>query len=54
MTDALPLTITLSETIEGNQIDLLREDLLPIACGGNKVCIAQRLIEDAKGRGQHV
>lgn len=47
----LPLTIHRFETIAGNRIDLLREDLLPIACGGNKVRIAQHLIEDAKGRG---
>lgn len=34
-----------------NEIFILREDLLPIACGGNKVRIALRLIEDARRRG---
>lgn len=32
----------------GNEIFLMREDLLPLACGGNKVRIAQKLITDAK------
>ena len=36
----------------GNEVFILREDLLPLACGGNKVRIAQKLIEDAKGKGE--
>lgn len=38
----------------GNEVSLLREDLLPIACGGNKVRIAQKLIEDAQKKGATV
>ena len=34
-----------------NKIFILREDLLPIACGGNKSRIGLKLIEDAKRRG---
>ena len=34
-----------------NKIFILREDLLPIACGGNKSRIGQKLIEDAKCKG---
>lgn len=33
------------------EIFMLREDLLPIACGGNKVRIALKLVEDARRRG---
>ena len=35
----------------GNEIFILREDLLPLACGGNKVRIALKLISDAKSKG---
>lgn len=35
----------------GNEIFMLREDLLPVACGGNKVRIAEKLIKDANARG---
>lgn len=35
----------------GNEIFMLREDLLPIACGGNKVRIALKLLEDAQRKG---
>ena len=34
-----------------NEVYILREDLLPLACGGNKVRISLRLLEDAKFRG---
>ena len=40
-----PITITKSQT--NNNIWFLREDLLPMACGGNKVRIALKLIQDA-------
>ena len=33
-----------------NKIFILREDLLPVACGGNKSRIGLKLIEDAKRR----
>lgn len=45
------LTIQSIGDFGGNEVSLLREDLLPIACGGNKVRIAQKLIEDAQKRG---
>lgn len=35
----------------GNEIFIMREDLLPIACGGNKDRIALELVEDAKASG---
>lgn len=35
----------------GNEVFVLREDLLPLACGGNKVRIVQKLLEDARGKG---
>ena len=35
----------------GNGLTLLREDLLPLACGGNKVRIALKLLADAKAKG---
>lgn len=47
----LDLTIHKFADWSGNEIFILREDLLPIACGGNKVRIALKLIEDAKKRG---
>lgn len=40
-----PITITKSHT--NNNLWFLREDLLPVACGGNKVRIALKLIQDA-------
>ena len=33
------------------EVHVLREDLLPLACGGNKVRISLKLIEDAKSKG---
>jgi len=33
------------------EVHVLREDLLPLACGGNKARISQKLVEDAKARG---
>ena len=39
----------------GNDLTLLREDLLPLACGGNKVRIALKLLADAKAKGaEHI
>ena len=38
----------------GNDIFILREDLLPYACGGNKVRIAMKLIADAKEKGADI
>lgn len=38
----------------GNEVFVLREDLLPLACGGNKVRIVQKLLEDARGKGATV
>ena len=35
----------------GNDLVLLREDLLPLACGGNKARIAAALVRDARGKG---
>lgn len=40
--------------VNDSTISLLREDLLPLACGGNKVRIAQKLIEDAQKKGATV
>ena len=37
-----------------NEIYVLREDLLPLACGGNKARISARLIEDAMAKGANV
>ncbi len=34
-----------------DEVYVLREDLLPLACGGNKARIALKLIEDAKSKG---
>lgn len=48
------LTIQSIGDFGGNEVSLLREDLLPIACGGNKVRIAQKLIEDAQKKGATV
>lgn len=39
------------DTWQGCDIYMLREDLLPLACGGNKVRIACKLIDDAKQKG---
>lgn len=44
----LDITIHKFADWNGNKIFILREDLLPIACGGNKVRIAIKLLEDAK------
>ena len=35
---------------QSNEMFLLRDDLLPVACGGNKVRIALKLLEDAMSR----
>lgn len=48
------LTIQRIGDLGGNEVSLLREDLLPVACGGNKVRIAQKLIEDAQEKGATV
>ena len=48
------LTIQRIGDFGGNEVSLLREDLLPIACGGNKVRIAQKLIDDAQKQGATV
>lgn len=45
------LTFSSVGVLEGNDLTLLREDLLPLACGGNKVRIARKLLADAKGKG---
>ena len=34
-----------------NEVFVLREDLVPVACGGNKARIVLKLIEDARSRG---
>lgn len=47
----LDLTIQKFAEWNGNKIFILREDLLPIACGGNKVRIAIKLLEDARRKG---
>lgn len=45
------LTFTPCGAFSGNELTLMREDLLPLACGGNKVRIALKLLADAKGKG---
>lgn len=45
------LNIQKFDVWEGRDIYMLREDLLPVACGGNKVRIACKLIEDAIQKG---
>lgn len=47
----LKVNIHKLDTWDSNEIFILREDLLPIACGGNKVRIALKLLEDAKSKG---
>ena len=47
----LDIVIHKFATWNGADIFILREDLLPLACGGNKVRIAQKLIADAKAKG---
>lgn len=36
---------------KSGEVFVLREDLLPLACGGNKARISRKLVEDAKSRG---
>lgn len=48
------LTIQCIVNFGGNEISLLREDLLPLACGGNKVRIAQKLVAGAQKREQRL
>lgn len=45
------LNIQKLDVWQGRDIYMLREDLLPVACGGNKVRIACKLIEDAIQKG---
>ena len=47
----IDLTFSTVGALEGNELSLLREDLLPLACGGNKVRIALKLLADAKAKG---
>ncbi len=48
------LTIHRFGELNGCGVYMLREDLLPVACGGNKVRIAAKLLEDAKRVGATV
>ncbi len=45
------LTIHKLADWRSNEVYVLREDLLPFACGGNKARISSKLIEDAKSKG---
>lgn len=48
---AMQMTIHKLDCWGDNEVFVLREDLIPAACGGSKVRIACRLIADAKANG---
>ena len=48
------LTIHKLADWRSNEVYVLREDLLPFACGGNKARISSKLTEDAKSKGADV